>query len=199
MVDRLMQTAVALRTAPPAYKAQLVGGLIRQYGVPLAELDSFLAGEQPDPATQRQQYVDPEQIAAQAEQRVMQRIAAGRAQATQAKGRSDVEAFEAKSPEFFEDVREDVADLLTSAARRNVPLTLEEAYNRALWVNPKTSAIMQQRKLAELTGNASASTQRAKAAASSVRGQPVKGIKVSNPSGTMRDDILAAFDRVNGT
>jgi hypothetical protein len=106
---------------------------------------------------------------------------------------SEVEGFGA-GKEFFEDVREDMADLLELASKRNLDLSLEQAYERACKMQPDIAKVLEAREAAKRAGNSQQSTQRAKHAASSVRGTPA-GVPSSNPS-DLRGAIEAAFEQV---
>ena len=55
-----------------------------------------------------------------------------------------------QSHEFFEDVRLDMADLLDMASNRGRQMSLEDAYNQAISMNPEISAIIQKRKDASI-------------------------------------------------
>lgn len=167
-VGSLLQTAMALRTAPPAHKAQLVANMCKSFGVPIDLLDAAISGQMP---TQSQGAVDPSQLAAQIKADLMREMQQGRQQAAMQKGAQEVEAFASKA-EFLDDVRHEVADLLEVSARRGQTLSLEDAYNRVVRTHPDISKVLQQREAAKQAANATASTQRARAAASSVRSQP---------------------------
>lgn len=184
-VGNLLQTAAALRTAPPAHKAQLVAQLVKTYGIPIDALDAALSGEAiPQPAQQQGQFRDPrfdqflqtlEQRKAQAAQAEAQRVA------------SEMEKFAAEA-EFFDDVREDMADLIEAKARRGVELTPKQAYDLACSMHPEISGVISQRQAAASAANAQASTQRARNAASSVKSQPAGPSQAGEP-----DDIRGAL------
>jgi hypothetical protein len=173
-VGSLLQTAAALRTAPPAMKAQVVAKLIQQYAVPVDALDAALSGQAPAAQTQgAAQTLDPEALLQQAEQRVFQRIQQQRQQSVMAKAQQDAEAFvNSGEAEFLEDVRGIMANMLDSAGRSGIPLTLKDAYDRACLLSPEVSRVMEQRKAAQAATVTQAATQRARDAASSVRSQP---------------------------
>jgi hypothetical protein len=196
-VANLLQTAAALRTAPPAHKAQLVANMVRTFGIDISALDAALAGQPSQHAAPTQsQGVDPASIAARVQQQVMQQLQAQRQAALQQKSATDVEAF-GQAREFFEDLREDMADLLQSAHRRGVALTLEDAYNRAARMHPEISQVLSQREAAKAANATQASTQRARAAASSVRSQPASAPKGAQPQ-DLRSQLLANWDASTG-
>lgn len=193
VVGGLLQTAVALRTAPPAHKAQLVASLIQTYGVPIEALASALDNPQRAQAAAPPQYQDPrvDQLFAQIEQ-------AKQARQQQLSQSAAQQLAEVQELEFFDNVRADMADLIEAKARRGVALTPRQAYDLAVQLDPELSRVMKQREDAKAAAQNQAVTQRAKAAATSVKTQP-SGIA---PSGdgprSRRDDIMAAISSLQG-
>jgi hypothetical protein len=170
-VDGLLRTAVQLQTAPPAHKAEIVAKIITGYGVDVEQLATLLEGKQPaQPQGSPQQFRDPrfDAFLGKLQETKQQRASSERQQAAKELG-----DFSAKA-EFFEDVREDMADLIETAAKRGKPLTLEQAYERACLLHPEVRPLYEQRKAAQTAANArkGASTPRARAASSSVRHEP---------------------------
>jgi hypothetical protein len=102
-----------------------------------------------------------------------------------------VEAF-TSTAEFMDDVREDVADMMELASRRGVALTLEDAYNRACKLHPEVSQVLQQREAAKAANALQASTQRARAASSSVRSQPTAAAPAATDD-SIRGSLLASI------
>ena len=200
-VQSLVQTYAGLRTAPIPHRAQLLAQLIKSSGVPYDVLDSTLAGEAPPPG-QAQTFQDPrvDQLMAQLNQAAQQRQ-----QVMQQRSASEVSKF-GESREFFEDVRETMADLLEVAAKRGVELTLEDAYNAAIAspLHRDIAAAVKAREAASARGNAQASTARAKVAASSVRSQPAGAGPNGAPQRPLmpheerRADLEAALAAVDG-
>jgi hypothetical protein len=191
-MDNLFRTAVALRTAPPGMKAQAVANLIKQYGVDIQALDNHLSGQaQPERAGQGE-YRDPrvDSLMAQLQARE-QAERAHRAQEART-ALAEVEVLE-----FFDDVREDMADLVEVAARRGVALSPKDAYNRACSMNPEVSKVIAQRDAAKRAANPNGSTSRVQAA-SSVRASPPTLPNGATSAGTMRDDIEEAIAQLRG-
>jgi hypothetical protein len=127
-------------------------------------------------------------------------------QAAQQRDQAAVQTIEqmAADPKYpyFSDLRQDMADLIDIASKRGHALTLDQAYTRAMAMNPEVSKLVtaQQstaaRSAAAVAANARA--QRALAASSSVNGSPS-----STPSGApigsdRRAAISAAMDAVEG-
>lgn len=199
-VRNLMQTAAALRTAPPNQRAGIVAQIIQAYNVPIESLDQILAG-QPAPQgqpqaqqQQQQQYHDPrlDQLLYREQQREQQRV-----RAITERGQSEVAQFKA-SNEFAEDVSDLMADLMEVAAKRGEQMTLADAYQRAVAARPDIFKIVQQRQAAGNAAKARASTQRSRQAAVSVKGgSPVTPGTSREPS-SIREALEEAFDSVGG-
>jgi hypothetical protein len=177
-VGSLLQTAAALRTAPPAHKAQLVAQLIKTYGVPVDALDAALVGE-----TSQANHAPPEYRDPRVDQMLsaLQAQKAAQAKAEQDRAAAEVESFKAEA-EFLDDVREDMADLIEVARRRGVALSLKDAYSRAVAMNPDVAEALRQREAAKAAQTANAATAKARAASSSVRSSPAAAPSKSDDS-----------------
>ena len=189
-VGSLMQTAMALQSGAPGNKAGIVANLIRHYGVDLNLLASTLEG-QPMPQEQAQPPRDPrvDQLLAQVEQARSYKQQQLAQEATRL-------ISEIQGEEFFGDVKDAMADILEVAAKRGVAMTPREAYNRAVWADPHVAEVLQQRQAAKQAGNRVGSTQRAQAAAASIKGSPAVGGVTAQP-GNLRGDVEAAIDRLS--
>lgn len=187
-VGNLLRTAASLATGPQQTKAQIVAGLIKTYGVDIATLDSLLSGQAP--AQQPQGYQAPPNPAQFRDPRLdaLLEQQTQRVQQQAAEALADVE-----QEEFFDDVRQDMADLLEVASKRGVALSARDAYTRAVALHPEVSRVLEQRKAAGVSNGAA---QRAAAAASSVRAQPTA--TVASAGGSLREDLVAAMERLNG-
>jgi hypothetical protein len=200
VVGNLLQTAAQLQTAPPAHKAQLVATLVKQYGIPIDALDAALAGVAPQAGQGQQpgaQPLDEEGLLRKAEERIAQRLQQQRAQTVQQAGLKAVQDFLATEPEFLEDVRDEMADLIETRARRGIELKPADAYTLACKLHPEISQVLQQREAAKAANAHQASTQSKRLAASSVRGQPA-GVQVPKSGGSVLDDVQAAATALNG-
>lgn len=206
LVGELFKADHILSTAPPTQRAQYMAQLIKEYAVDIDELDSALAGTAPaDPVAARveqllQQRMAPlQQFLAHQQQTEQQRQ-----QEVQAQAQAEVESM-AVDPKYphFNDVREDMADIIDLAARRGIYLTPAQAYSKAVAMNPELGAQLASQQQAEqqrqqalkLNGKA----QRALAASSSVASSP-SGTPGSSGSGqsSLRDTIEASFNDVLG-
>ena len=195
-IENLLQTAQQLRTAPPRQKAALVASIVQQFGVDVSELDAALSGQAPAPQHQPQEaYKDPRVDA------LFERLEGAKrqqAEGMQRQALTAIEEFTASGEgEFFEDVRETMADLLEVASRRGVALSVKDAYHQAVRLDPRTSGVVSQREAAKAATTANAATQRAKAAASSVKSQPAGAVSASEP-GDLRAHLEAAISGLTG-
>lgn len=196
-VDRLLQTAAALRTAPPAQKAQLVASIVREYGIDIRMLDSALSGgalPPPDPHVQAVQ----SQIAPLVEfVNSLKQQQQTLAQRTQEEAASEIEAFFANTDEFpyAEDLREEIADLLEINARRGRQMSLQDAYARATMAHPTISKLVENSRIASSAAQQNAAAQRAKQVAASVKGAP----STERGSEQVGDSIRGALEAAIGT
>jgi len=204
-VGELLKADYILSTAPKAQRAQAMAKLINDYGVDIVELDNALAGKAPaDPVDDRverllaQRLAPLQQFLTAQQQREQEQERNSMGQITQT---VETMAVDPKYP-HFEDVRQDMADVIDLAAKRGLYLSLEQAYNRAVAMNPEVSAQVAARQAtdarsaAALAANAKA--QKALGASVSVGGAP--GGAPSGASGAIdrRSVIEAAFDQIGG-
>lgn len=177
-VENLMRTAAGLSTGSQEQKARIVAEIIGNYGIDLRALDSYLSTIVKDGKIQPsapQQERPPAWAAPMFE--FMNTVQQSRVQAeTRARESAAVEVEKISEKPFFEDVREDMADLMEVAARRGRPMTLEQAYDQAVKMNPEISGILSQREAAARSrspvSEAAATLARARKAASTVSGGP---------------------------
>lgn len=172
-VQNLMQTAAVLRVGTPQQKVQVVAEVIKNFGIDLRALDELLADgqvRQADPQTLVQQAVA--QAVAPLQQAFQQQLRQTEA-AVEAEVEHDLVAF-ASDPkhEFYNDVREVMADIMEVAQRRGVRMGLTEAYERATLMVEPVRRVIEQRKTTQ-------SAQQAHQAAAAAR-----NASVSIPSST---------------
>lgn len=198
VIDNLMGTAVRLRTATAPELAQLMAGMVQQFGTGrfgqnfIEQLDSALAG---NPAAQNSgnsqiQNVIAQQLApVQQFMSQFQQAQARQQQEVAQKAQSEVETFLAGT-EFGSDVRHEMADLLEVAARRGQQLSLQDAYRQAVMMNPSTRAALQSRVRAKKSQQQTSMAQKARSAAVSVSSS---GPGLGAPK-TQSDDIRSAIE-----
>lgn len=205
-IGDLLKTAAMLRTGTPEAKAAWVADTIRRFNIGVEDVANALDGpaahgQQGQPAAAHPaapaQYHDPrvDQLIAQQQQFLAKQQAAAQAEAERLK--SEMEEFGA-THEFFEDIREDMADEMDRAARRGKPLTLEGAHARVLAfhkVDPDSEIgkVLRQRDEAAAAKAKLAQSQQARAAATaSVKAEPVPVVVPKSKGDRVLDDVLAA-------
>lgn len=205
--NELLKADFVLSSAPKNERAAFVAKLIKDYDVDVEALDNALAGriqQDTDPRALAQAEVDrllAERLAPyqQLLQREQQREQQDNQQVstTIQQMAADTEKFP-----YFEDVRHDMADLLDMAVKKGRTLTLEQAYNQAVMLDPEISTLVsaqtQAAKAAEAAAKANAQAQRARRASVSVGGAPSGLVSGSPAAGDRRATIEAAFDSVGG-
>lgn len=204
-IQELLRADYLLSSAPKAQRAQYMAKLINDYGVDVHELDLALAGKGPaDPVDSRveqllQQRLAPFQQYIQAQQQREQQYE--QKSAEEVNQSIETMATDPKYP-YFEDVRLDMADIVEMGAKRGLYLSLDEAYNRAIAMNPEVSkqvATQRQaeaKKAAALAANAKA--QKALGASVSVGGAPGGVPSGASEATDRRSTIAAAFDSLSG-
>ncbi len=179
-VDALLRSAAVMHVGTPEQKVGLVAGVIKQYGIDLRMLDSVLANA-PLPPPGAGPMLDPrvDQLLAQQRQWFEQQ------QQTEQAGIAHLLGDFASTHEFYEDLRNVMADLIEMAGRRGEVLTMEDAYGKACKLDDGVSKILAARASANSAGTRNAAAQRARRAALSISGD-------STPAGATipRDDSL---------
>lgn len=196
LIGSLLQTAHGLAYGPVPQRAQIVAHLMKSYGLSgqdgLQALANALDGSAPQGG---QPAIDPNQFAQQVEQRILGTLKQQREQAAMAGEAKKLEAW-GKDKEFLSDVRHEMADILELADKRGLSLSWDDAYNRACMLHPEISGVMAQRKAVQQANATMASTQRARAASSSIRSQPSGAVSAPQPAGR-RAALEAAFEQHN--
>lgn len=199
-IDNLMSTAARLRTGTAPELAQMMAGLVNQFGTGrfgngfIEMLDSALAGQAPKQ--------DPQQAAI--EQVLNQRLAPVQQMLTQfqqaqlaqqqqvaSSAQSEVAEFLGRA-EFGEDVREDMADLMEAATRRGQTISLADAYKKACLMNDNVRAVIAQRVRAQGAQQGTQAAQKARSAAVQVSGAAPMGALKQDPT-DVRSAIEAAI------
>ena len=95
---------------------------------------------------------------------------------------------------FFDDVRDDMADIMEMKAKRGQTITLQEAYGIDTQINPNTASQIRQQATVQTATQQHQQAQRARVASSSVTGSPATtGSFVNSGDGSLRGAIEAAF------
>ena len=186
----VFQTVKSLSGGNAQEKAEVVANIVQSYGIDVRVLDAVLTGRLSAPPP------DPRIVAAQRRAYAAESILAQHTQvlenSTQQKAEVTLENFAADSKnEFFDDVRDMMADLIESG-RAN---TLNEAYTASVWANPETRKILLSRESEQRAASKGRRAELARRASSSVHGTPRSaGVATGGQNLTLRDTIAAAFD-----
>jgi len=201
-MQSLFQADHTLRHGSVAEKAQLAATIIKNYGVDIRALDAVLAGQPmaDDPNAQ---------LAAQLRREMQQQLQPLMGYFNQVQGTrqqalnqintnavSEVDAFgQDAAHEFFDAVREDMADIMDLHTARGQAITLQEAYDRAINFHPQVREVVAKRAEAERANAAAAAAQRARRTAASISSSPAPAGAVPGPaSDDRRATIAAAWD-----
>jgi len=193
-VDGLFKTVGALRMGSQADKANTIARLVNVYGVDITALDNALVGN-----TQAND-IDP--VEAMIDKRMgpvnellnqfnQSRENAGNQE--QARVDQDIGQF-SQTAEFFEDVRNDMADFMDVAAKNNVPLTLKQAYDKACAMNPEIASLVSRRTSDKTLLSNSKTMAKKTNAASSIRSRPSGGMTNASNDSSIRGALLNAFE-----
>jgi hypothetical protein len=205
-INELFKADHILSFAPMHQRAKLMAVLIKDYGIDIKALDSAIAGEpEADPVATRVEQIVRQQLGPFQEYvNRQQQVDNFREQALQAEAIKSVTSM-GEDPKYphFEQVRMDMADLVDLFAKRGVYLTPDQAYSRAVAMNPELAAQAaaqqqgeQQRQNARrANGRAHRALSASSSVSSSPSGTPRPG---SSDRTSLRDTLEAAFDETLG-
>lgn len=179
-IGALLKADHTLRYADPATKAQYFAQLARQYGIDMGQV-----AEPPQVDPQTQYLMQQLQELRQTQQSWQNSIQ----QQERQRAEQELAAFSTGKP-HLDAVREDMARLLETG----VATSLQDAYDRAVWMRPdvRQTLIESERQEAQRKATEQATLNRARSAAVSVKGSSPAGAgQPSNQS--LRDTIAAAF------
>lgn len=195
-VRNLMTTAAGLSTGNHEQKAMIVAEIIGNYGVDIETLDKVLAGGAAKTPDRGQGTVHPAMLQAlQPVYGFMNEVQQARQQRQERQQHEAERLIEVNSTKpYFDDLSDDMADLMEIAAKRGVELSIEEAYEKAVALNPEISKIISSQKAAEeARKNGGTRIARARRAASTITGAPAApGGKVVGDS--RREQLEAAWE-----
>jgi len=205
-IANLLQVEYALGSYPPVQRAQLMAKLIKDYSVDIKELDSALVGAGPTDPTKSalEQLLEQKLSPIQNFIQQQQQLDLMRQQRTQSDASMEIERMAEDSVTYshFEEVREDMADLIELNAKRGRYITPGQAYNLAVGMNPAWAAEgpvtppvnAQQQQLSASDARA----QKALQASASVKSLPSSAPTHVNNAETLRGAIESAFEHVSG-
>jgi hypothetical protein len=205
MTRDLFQTAATLYNGSPDQKVRTVAAMIRNFGIDLQMLDEHLSqtmgnGGNGAAPPQRSQYAGggPD-IASLVRQQVDAALAPYANQRQEALTREvddDIANF-ASDPanEFFDDVKDTMADLLDVATKQHKTLSLQDAYKRATLMHSEIADVITDRQLREKASSRNEAAAKAKRRAVSVTGAPATDLATGVQRGdSLRADLEAAIE-----
>ena len=191
-VAGLFKTAALLRTGSPDMKASEVAKIIQGYGIPLDRLNAYLTGEAAPQAQPQQEFRDPRFDA------YLQQQQARESQENETVVNQWINEVDAQGQplrKFYNDVASEMQNLLPAIRESKPGLSksqlLQEAYDRAVWANPDTRALVQSELEAKRREENLRTANEAKKAASV--NVPRRGhVPSAAPKGSMDDTIRSA-------
>lgn len=158
-LEGIVQTVSVLRMGSPQQKAQAMASLVGHYGVDLNTLDSALAsGITGEPVQENAPAGNPD-IERIIDERMapVNQLLNGVTQyqqlqqeKSQTATKQNINEFAADpANEFFNDVRQDMADIFDLATKRGQQITLKDAYDKAVALHPEISGVVTQRQTAQ--------------------------------------------------
>lgn len=200
-IQSLLHIDQVMSSASVADRAKYAAKWLKDYQVDINALDAALAGEDPSTAAPEavidrmlaQRLAPVEEFINSSKQERERQV-----QADFERQQAAVEAM-ATDPKFpdFDLVREDMADIIEINLKRGVALTAEQAYTRAVAMNPDAQAAVTARSKQAQANKANESAQRALGASLSVSGNP-STMRTNVPPTDLRGTIEAAFQAVQG-
>ena len=188
-IQNLAVAERSLRTGAPEQRFEALMNLADQYGLPLRQYLNLPAGQQ-----QAQQPAIPPQVQAELEQsrQFREQMLQQQQQMQHQTVQQQVNEFASKN-EFFEDVRELMADLMDANPSR----TLQDAYEQAVWAHPEVRQVLLQRQQQESAKQQGQQRRSAAANASATSNDP--GVTVQGDMGdTIEDVVRNAFRASTG-
>jgi hypothetical protein len=206
-IKNLLEADNLLATAPQQTRAAFLAKIIKDYQIDINELDTALAGQvagRPNAAA------GVEEVVQRAIQPLLQPIQTWQRQQAEQVLREQQDAITTVQRmeldpkyEFFQEVRDYMADIVEMHAKRGLAISPDQAYTMAIQTHPEISKVVQERTSQEAARTAltrgSEAAQRARNASVSVgSSNPVGGGAQLNGSMSLRDTIEAAFTSAGG-
>lgn len=182
VLEQFMDADRNLSSGPMETRAAYMARLIKEYDIDIVALDGALSGAVQGKPSALDMEARIQQLVDQRLAPIQQRIQADEQAQTQ-KIANTIHSME-QNPEYpyFDDVREEMADIIEINMSRGVVVTLDDAYNRVVgyrgYAQPQTRA---------------QNTQRALNASVSVGGSPSTVVNSGNPQ-DLRGTILSAME-----
>lgn len=182
-VGAIVQTEKLLRTGDQKSKFNEILRLADQYGVPLRDIINRSVGEEllTKPQAPQQAPVPPEVA------RELQEMRAWRERESAQATEREIAIF-SKDKEFFNDVRNAMADLIDSGVAK----TLDEAYEKACWATPEIRRVMIDRERGAQATNSLKERQQ-RAAGVGIAPNSSLDVAVDNEEDSIEASVRAAF------
>lgn len=203
-VHNLMQTAAGLMQGSAHQKAEIVAEIMKNYGVDFRVLDEVLTkiysgpnGQIQYPQSQPQPNTQQVPEWARPMFNFMDSVQQQRTQhEQQMREAADDEISKMEGLPYFDDLRDSIADIMEFAAKRSRKMTLQEAYEKAIDLDPEVSKLVKQKKEAEEAAKNKQHITRARKASATLSGAPA-GKQAAGASGeklTRRQQLSEAWD-----
>lgn len=187
-IGHLLNLDHKLRHGTPDQKIDVVRHVMQAAGLDPAEI----FGEKPPINPELQPIL--QELQALKQEREQERAAANRREFQEIN--STLSGFSTDKP-HFEVVRNRMADLIEIAAQQGQQLSLDEAYDRAIWENPeiRQTLIAERETQAEQRARQAAQAARARSAAASVQGAPNGTPSNASKSASVREALIDSMSR----
>ena len=174
--------------------------IITEYGVDIGMLDTILSGETPpdDPNAPLLDAIDQRLAPINDFMGGIHRQRQDADTVVNADAAKELGVFQESHKEFYEDLREDMADLLEMNANRGRSMTMEQAYERASSAHPEIGPILQQRAAAEAGKLSTGAANKKRHAASSVTGAQHTGGGAPGGEADIRSTMSQLWDDSGG-
>jgi outer membrane biosynthesis protein TonB len=208
IVSNLFNIASSLRFGAPAQKAQVAAQIIQGFGVDVKLLDQALALVVSGNGAPANGGFDPNALDAAISRHMapfrdfMQNVTTQRENVVKDQNKKmedEINTF-ANDPknEYFEIVKDTMADLLDAAANRGEQMSLQVAYQRAILAHSDLAATVTQKEVSKAASNLNAPAQKSRELAGmSVTGAPSGSAPSANVD-TVRGAIEAAIAKHSG-
>jgi hypothetical protein len=191
VIKPILQIRAALEVGSPQQKAALIANMVRDFGVDVAALDAAIVSTVSNPGGAPPTAPPPApSLRNSPELRPLFDLAAQLEQRREAAAAEAIQSVE--SLPHFEELREDMADIMARAAEKHRPVTIKQAYDWALAQSEYASAPVAPAAPTVTPSEAAAILARSRKAASSVVGAP-SGAPGKKPT-TLREQIASAMD-----
>lgn len=196
-VENLFSTVANLRMGSPIQKAQIITDLVNDYGVDIHALDAALTGTMPAQDSNAH-------LESMIEQRMapMNQFIASQQQSADQQRQQVVQAAQqevgqfSQNAEFFQDVRNDMADLVEMASSRGIHMSMDDAYNKACALNPQIQSVLAERAQHQQLTDSRNSMESKRRASSGLSGGRIGTDSVLGGL-SMRQQIANAWDGVD--